>query len=62
MKTAIPTHWENVRGILENSDVGFKDLKMKSWSKKSPHSEPLVSIWYNQPISFKMNKRKYFSF
>ena len=47
------TYKENIRGLLKNSDIRFKNFKIKRWSQQASHSEPFSSIGGNQPISFK---------
>ena len=47
------TYKENIRGLLKNSDIRFKNFKIKRWSQQASHSEPFCSIGGNQPISFK---------
>ena len=52
----LSTYKENIRGLLKNSDIRFKNFKIKRWSQQASHSEPFSSIGGNQPISFKKLK------
>ena len=50
---SLGTYKENIRGLLKNSHIRFKNFKIKRWSQQASHSEPFCSIGSNQPISFK---------
>ena len=49
----LSTYKENIRGLLKNSDIRFKNFKIKRWSQQASHSEPFSSIGGNQAVPFK---------
>ena len=49
----LSTYKENIRGLLKNSDIRFKNFKIKRWSQQTSHSEPFSSIGGNQAVPFK---------